>query len=215
LFIFAPDGVLNKKILIMKKVYLVLNVVLILAVGALYFFQFKGNKNSNKSAASGDVKGLPSEGIVYVNIDTIIYNFQMFKDRSNDLLTSQNKAEAELNSKGTTYQKNVADYTEKANKGLITRATATQMEAALTQQQQDLVNLSNTLQANLSEEETVMNRQVLEYIIKYLEEFKLQYNYQYILAKSFGSVVLYSDSTLDITSKVLEGVNKKYLSEKK
>lgn len=199
----------------MKKVYLVINVVLILAVGALYFFQFRGNKSSNKSATLGDVKGMPSEGIVYVNIDTIIYNFQMFSDRSNDLMASQKKAEAELNSKGTTYQKNVADYTDKANKGLITRATATQMEAALTQQQQDLVTLSNTLQANLTEEESVMNRQVLEYIIKYLEEFKLQYNYQYILAKSFGSVILYSDTSLDITKQVLEGVNKKYLSEKK
>jgi outer membrane protein len=199
----------------MKKVYLVLNVVLILAVGALYFFQFKGTKNTNKNATSGDVKGLPSEGIVYVNIDSIIYNFQMFTDRSNDLIESQKKAEAELNSKGTTYQKNVADYTDKANKGLITRATATQMEAALTQQQQELVTLSNTLQSNLSEEESVMNRQVLEYIIKYLDEFKQQYNYQYILAKSFGSVVLYGDTSLDITKQVLEGVNKKYLSEKK
>jgi outer membrane protein len=199
----------------MKKVYLVLNVILILAVAALYFFQFKGGKNAKAKAISGDVKGLPSEGIVYVNIDTIISNFEMYADRRDILLESQKKAETELNAKGTTYQKNVADYTDKANKGLITRATATQMEASLNQQLQDLQTLSNTLQANLQEEETVMNRQILEYVTKYLEEFKKDYNYQYILAKSFGSVVLYSDPTLDITKNVLEGVNKKYLNERK
>jgi outer membrane protein len=164
---------------------------------------------------SGGSKGLPTEGIVYVNIDTIIYNFDMYADRSQTLLESQSKAESELTAKGQTYQKNVNDYTDKANKGLITRATATQMEAALTQEQQDLVNLSNTLQTNLQEEETVMNRQILEYITQYLEEYKTTYNYQYIMAKSFGSVILYGDSTLDITQGVLEGLNAKYRSENK
>jgi len=199
----------------MKKVYLVLNVVLILAVGVLYFFQFKGDKKANGNTGSGDVQGLPSEGIVYVNIDSIIFNFEMFTDRSNDLLESQAKAEAEYNAKGLQYQKNVADYTDKANKGLITRATATQMEEALTQQQNDLVTLSNTLQTNLQEEEAVMNRQVLEYVTQYLEEFKQAYNYQYILARSFGSVILYSEPSLDITDAVLTGLNQKYLDENK
>jgi outer membrane protein len=65
------------------------------------------------------------------------------------------------------------------------------------------------------EEEQVMNRQVLDYITKFLEENKSEYNYQFILGKSFGSVVLYSDSTLDITERVLGALNKKYQSEKK
>jgi len=49
----------------------------------------------------------------------------------------------------------------------------------------------------------------------FLEENKTEYNYQFILGKSFGSVVLYSDSSLDITGKVLDALNKKYQSEKK
>jgi outer membrane protein len=65
------------------------------------------------------------------------------------------------------------------------------------------------------EEEQVMNRQILEYITTFLEANKSEYNYQFILGKSFGSVVLYSDSTLDITQKVLDAINKKYQEEKK
>jgi outer membrane protein len=55
----------------------------------------------------------------------------------------------------------------------------------------------------------------MEYITKFLEENKTEYNYQFILGKSFGSVVLYSDSSLEITQRVLDALNKKYQSEKK
>ena len=68
------------------------------------------------------------------------------------------------------------------------------MEQSLLQQQQELVTLRDKLQSNLMEEEQVMNRQILEYITKFLEENKAEYNYQYIFGKSFGSVVLYSDN---------------------
>jgi Skp family chaperone for outer membrane proteins len=65
------------------------------------------------------------------------------------------------------------------------------------------------------EEEQVMNRQILEYITKFIEDNKADYNYQYVFGKTFGGVVLYSDSALDISSKVLEAINKKYQAEKK
>jgi outer membrane protein len=198
----------------MKKLTVALFVVLFLAVAALFVLQFTG-KGKKGSVNTPSTSGAPSEGIVYVNIDTIIFNFDMFSDRKNDLLTKQKNAEAELNSKGTQYEKGVKDYQEKVNKGLVTRATAAQMEQALTQQQQELLGLRDKLQSSLMEEEQVMNRQVLDYITKFLEEHKAEYNYQFILGKSFGSVVLYSDSGLDITSRVLEALNKKYQSEKK
>jgi outer membrane protein len=198
----------------MKKLSVALFVVLFLAVAALFVLQFTGSgkKSSENSAAN---TGTPSQGIVYVNIDTIIFNFDMFADRRNELMVKQKNAEAELNSKGTQYQKGVTDYQDKVNKGLVTRATAAQMEQALQQQQQELIGLRDKLQSSLMEEEQVMNRQVLDYITKFLEQNKSEYNYQFILGKSFGSVVLYSDNSLDITSRVLEALNKKYQSEKK
>jgi outer membrane protein len=60
-----------------------------------------------------------------------------------------------------------------------------------------------------------MNRQVLVYITEFLEQNKEDYNYQYIFGKSFGSVVIYSDNSLDITQKVLDAINEKYKAEKK
>ena len=73
----------------------------------------------------------------------------MFNDKREDLLTKQKSAEAELNSKGSQYEKGARDYQEKVQKGLVTRATAAEMEQALLQQQQELVDLRDKLQSNL------------------------------------------------------------------
>jgi outer membrane protein len=198
----------------MKKLSRVLFVVMFLAIVGLYFLHFTGKK---KESEPGNVPSTttPLMGIAYVNIDSVIYKFDMFFDRRDELLAKQKSAEAELNSKGSAYEKAGKDYQDKVNKGLITRATAAQMEQALVQQQQELVNLRDKLQSNLMEEEQVMNRQILEYITKYLEANKAEYNYQLILGKSFGSVILYSDSTMDITRRVVDELNKKYKAEKK
>jgi outer membrane protein len=196
----------------MKKLTIALFSVLFLAVAVLFYLNFSGIKKSGKNAG---INSVPSQGIAFVNIDSVIYKFDMFFDRRADLMAKQKNAEAELNSKGTLFQKNANDYQDKVNKGLITRADAAEREKALTQQQQELVTLRDNLQSNLMEEEQVMNRQIVEYITSFLEANKADYNYQYILGKSFGSVVLYGDGGLDITQKVLDALNKKYQAEKK
>lgn len=196
----------------MKKISVILYVVLFMAIAGLYILHFTGNKKSDQSNTPANV---PAGGIAYVNIDTLIFKFDMFTDRREELMEKQKKAEAELTAKGTQYEKGARDYQDKINKGLVTRATAAEMEQSLLQQQQELVNLRDQLQSNLMEEEQVMNRQIIEYITSYLEDNKAQYNYQYILGKSFGSVVLYSDGGLDISQKVLDGLNAKYQTEKK
>jgi len=196
----------------MKNLSVILYVVIFLAIGGLYLLHFTGGRKNSQSESASSV---PAGAIAYVNIDSMIVKFDLFTDRRNELLEKQKTAEAELNSKGTQYERGARDYQDKVSKGLVTRATAAQMEQALLQQQQELVNLRDQLQSNLMEEEQVMNRQVIDYITTFLEKNKAEYNYQYIFGKSFGSMILYSDSTLDITQKVLDALNKQYQSEKK
>jgi len=198
----------------MKNLTNILLALLFLAVASLFVLHFTGNKKNsgnNTEVAAGAV----ADGIAFVDIDTVVFKFNMYADRREELLEKQRNAEAELNSKGTQYERGVKDFQDKVNKGLVTRATAAEMEQSLLQQQQELVNLRDQLQSNLLEEDQVMNRQILEYITTYLEENKSQYNYQYVLGKSFGSQILYSDSAMDITQQVVDGLNAKYQTEKK
>lgn len=199
----------------MKKLTAALFAVLFLSVAALYILNFTGNRKSNNNEQSVTSVNADAGGIAFVNIDTVVFKFNMYADRRDDLLEKQKKAEAELNSKGTQYERGVKDYQDKVNKGLVTRATAAEMEQSLYQQQQELVTLRDKLQSDLLEEDQVMNRQILEYITTYLDENKAQYNYEYIFGKSFGSVVLYGNSAHDITQRVVDGLNAKYQTEKK
>lgn len=199
----------------MNKLSTILFSVLFLGMTLLYILHFTSGRKSHGESAVADSTATSAKGIAYVNIDTIIFKFDMFFDRREELIKKQQQAEAELNQKGTKYERDAKDYQNKVTKGLVTRATAAEMEQSLLQQQQDLLNLRDKLQTDLMEEEQVMNRQIMEYITTYLEENKDQYNYQFILGKSFGSVVLYGDQALDITQKVVDGLNKKYQAEKK
>lgn len=199
----------------MKNLTNVLLALLFLAVAALFVLHFTGNKNTSKDKNAEGTANTVSGGIAFVNIDTVVFKFNMYSDRREELLVKQKNAESELNSKGTQYERGVKDYQDKVNKGLVTRATAAEMEQSLLQQQQELVNLRDQLQNNLLEEDQVMNRQVLEYITTFLQEHKSEYNYQYVLGKSFGSPILYGDSAMDITQQVVDGLNAKYQTEKK
>ena len=198
----------------MKKTSIILYSILSVAVIGSYILHFTGKKGNAKNTEF-IASGVPLEGIVFINIDSVIFNFDMFIDRSNELLDKQRKAETDLNTRGNRYERDVRDFQDKVSRQLVTRATADQMEQGLIQQQQELNNFVERVQAELMEEEAVMNRQVLDYIMRFLEELKDEYNYSYVFGKSFGSTVLYSDSSFDITAPVLDGINKKYRAEKK
>lgn len=199
----------------MKKLPLILSIVSIIAVAILLVLEFTDKEEKESGENIARVESEAINGIAYVEVDTVIYNFDYYFKLRDELVAKQQKAESELNTKGRQYEAGAKDYEDKVRKGLVTRATAAQMEQNLMQQQQDLVNLRDQLQYDLMEEEQVMNRKVLEYIYTFLDEYAVESGYQYILGKSFGGQVLYSEKSLDITSDVLEKLNAKYAAENK
>ena len=201
----------------MKKVSLVLNIVLIIAVGVLYFLHFNNQHKVTKiddqvDSLAVEENAAPNGEIVYVNIDTLLQNYDMYYDLSADLNSKQKKLEAELNSKSKSYQQGVSDYQNKVQKGLVTRSTAQQMEQQLMQEQQNLMQLRDNMSQQLAEEQQVMNRQLINNIIEYLKKYNKDHNYKYIISNSFGGPLLYSNKTLDITRDVLNGINAQYKS---
>jgi Skp family chaperone for outer membrane proteins len=199
----------------MKKLPLIFSIVALAAVVLLFVLEFTDNDKEDAVSEGKIVENTATGSIAFVEIDSVIYNFDMYFKLRDDLLAKQGNAEVELNSKGSQYEKGAKDYEEKVRKGLVTRATAAQMEQALLQQQQELVNLRDQLQYDLMEEEQVMNRSVLDYIYKYLEIYNKDKNYQYILGRSFGGPVLIGDEANDITMEVIDGLNKYYAEENK
>lgn len=186
-------------------------IAVIIAAGALLATGCGKNKpaGTSESAVSKN-----HGGIAYVELDTVIARFDMAKDKATELETKTKNSEAELASKSQAFDRDVRDFQNKVQKGLVTRATAAEMEQTLQQQQQTLLARRDEMAYNLNEESLVAQRQVLEYINTYLVEFNADRGYQYILAKQFPGPVLFSDTTLDVTTDVIAGLNAKYNAEK-
>jgi outer membrane protein len=146
----------------MKRLSLVLNIVLALAVISLYILHFTGIGAGKKTKAEAALNSGSFDGsnIYYVQIDSVISNFNMAKDLSGELESKFNSSDAALKSKQESYQKDVNDYQYKAQRGLITRSDAQTIEQQLYAKQQDLVQLQQELSAEINEKQTVINRKI-------------------------------------------------------
>lgn len=202
----------------MKNFSTWLNIVLVLAVIGLYvlYFTGKGTKSQSHEAVNEETGQAINRDypIAYVNIDTLISKYDLFADLRDELIQKRDEKQAELQLKFSDLEKEARNLQDQLNKGLITRAKAQMVQQELGQKEQQFYVTRDNLAMQLSEEEAVMNRQILNSILEYLKEYNNQYNYRYILSSQFGGPVLYSDNSLNITYDVLKGLNEKYAQEK-
>ena len=194
--------------------------ILIAAAVLLAAFTACNNNAGNTAASEGagsteeNVNPQPSSQIAYIRLDSLMAGYDMYKDLSAEFETKAKQVEADLSSRGRTFEKNVADFQNKVEKGLVTRAEAAQLEQDLQRQQQTLYTNSEQRQQELAEENAVMTNKIFYSVEEYVKEFNSDYRYGMILTTSGGAPVLHADPALDITSLVLQGLNEKYAREK-
>jgi len=201
----------------MKKASLVINIVLAVAVIVLYVLYFtgkQGNHANNDSAKAENVEGVVLSDeylIAWVNIDTLLNNYDMYFDYQKELEVKGKKMESEMNVKTRNLEKSVMDFQDKAQKGLITRSQAQTLQQELAQQEQDLYRLRDEMRMQFAEEEQVKLRQIQQNINDFLTEYNKDKGFHVILSNSFGGPVLYGHPSIEITTEVLKGLNEKYI----
>ncbi len=200
----------------MKNLSLILNAVLIVAVGVLFYLHFSNMGSTKAGPARPEGVNLvqPDVPIVYVNIDSLLNNYEYFQDMQEDFADKQSELEAELNNRSRQYEASAMDYQNKVQKGLVTRREAGELEQQLMAEQQSLLQLRDQLTQQLQEEEQVSNRKLINAIMEYLKIYNADQNYQFIFSNSFGDNVLFANEQLDITYIILPGLNEKYRAEK-
>lgn len=194
----------------MKKILLAASAVALLAAAGC------ADKKGNNAAVSGadTVTVAASASIAYFNLDTLLTKYDMYTDMRAAYEEKAQKADAELTSKGRALERNVRDYQEKVQNGLVTRAQAQTIEENLNKQQQAFVNHRDQVMGEMAEEEQVMLNQIHYSITEYLKEFNKDHQYGIILSTTTSGPIFNADPKLDITTVLLEGLNKKYASEK-
>lgn len=201
----------------MKKISLISNILLAIAVVVLYVLYFTG-KGSSVSSSQADSTGNYSAKageVVYVEIDSLISHYDMFSDLKTELERKAKEKEGQFNVKAKTFEQEATDFQNKVQKGLVTRSQAEQMQQGLQGKQQEIYQLREQLRSELGEEEGVMNRNVLNSIMEYLKVYNQDKKYSFIVSHSFGGPVLFADKGLNITKDVIVGLNADYAKNKK
>ena len=200
----------------MKNTSLFLSVISLIAVVVFgVLFLTKDGKSAEVQAEGETVEAAASKGdIVYVDLDRILAEYDMANDLRSVVETKVQNIQAEVNRRGKKLEKDVTDFQNKIEKGLLTRSVAEAQSQKLQQQELDFNNYAAQKQQEIQEEQVVMMNQLGDAILTYLAKYNETKQYAMILTNSGGAPVITADSDLDITDDVLAGLNEEYIKTK-
>ncbi|MGB4843239.1 MAG: OmpH family outer membrane protein [Ferruginibacter sp.] len=203
----------------MKNLSLVLNVILVLAVGYLYYYDFSGKKAKDVAEKLGNnYIAMDSNGyrppLAYVELDSLNENITFIKEKRREL-------EAEMKAIDAEHQRGYMGLEAQKDNFLKRGAAITEEEAQIFQgklidQQQKIDGRKQELSQKLNEK----SFNIMEDIQKKLKDFLTEYNkdkkYMYIFTTGTGlDYMVFKDSTLNITNDVIKGMNEKIKAEAK
>ena len=205
-----------------KNVSLIINCVLIVAVGILYYLHFKPSTTSASStvvttdSTSGPALTIPEDqikksGIVYVNTDTLLKYYDFYNSAKKSLETRQKKAESSLGASYNAIQSEVMEFQKKAQAGTLTQEEGARKEQELMAKQQQFLATKETQMGTLVAEEQKLSEQLNKKVQEYVTRFCKGKDYQFVLGYTgMSSNLLFKNDSLDITQPILKGLNEEY-----
>lgn len=197
----------------MKNISLVLNAVLILAVIVLFILVLGSKKNST---VDGIIRGNDSTfssrlPIAYINIDSLLLNYQFAKESNENLMKRQEDSRLDLNVKARQLQAEMADFQKKLqNNAFLSRERAEQEQGRLMRKEQDLQQLNAKLSQELMDVQQKVSEQLRDSINIFLKEYNKDKKFELILSNTSSDNILIANDAYDITKEVTEELNKRY-----
>mgnify|MGYP002525310802 FL=1 len=153
--------------------------------------------------------------IAYVEVDSLMTQYDFAKDYSVTLQKKSNNARNTLTQKGNALQAAVNNFQQKLNNnGFTSREQAASQQAAIERQQRDLQELQARLENELASETAKFNETLRDSLQSFLKAYNKDKQFSLILTKQ-GDNILLADKKFDITNDVINGLNKRYKPAKK
>lgn len=193
----------------MKNALLVLNLVLLVAVGVLFYLHFSNKKNTEPKVVTSNnaTKAAADCRIAYFDMDSINNSFVLIKSVKDELGKEEEKINSTLTGLQKTYNDRITHYqgqqqsmsaveSEKANREIL------QLQDRIRGTKQDMEQKYQELYMRKMQD-------VKGKVEEYLKEYNKDKGFSYILAYEPG-FIFYRDSALNITSDIIAGLNGKY-----
>lgn len=186
------------------------NILSIVAVAAISVAMTSCNKSTPQVEEQSAQQTNPTElKIGYVEIDSIMSQYQYCKDYTLVLEKKSQNIQATVNQKGQALQNAAANFQQKLQQNAYTQDQARQIQAGLQKQNADLEALQQRLGAEFQAETEKFNASLRDSIQHFLAAYNKDKKYSLILSKA-GDNILYADKAHDITAQVIAGLNKAY-----
>jgi len=198
----------------MKKISIIAGVV------ALMAFAVSCNQNqaaAPEAAAASEDSTAVAGSIVFFNMDKVMEGYDMANDLNSVFETKTSGIQAEIDRRGKKLEKDMTDFQNKVDKGLLTTSVAQAQYQKIQQQQQDYQQYVVRKQQEMAEEQQVMMNQIANAISEFVQEYNAEHQYALILATAgpiLSTPVVTGDPKLDITEDLLAGLNAAYIKTK-
>jgi outer membrane protein len=192
----------------------ILMLVLLVGLTVLYVLFFTEGRGSARVMPAGKSAG-KGLNVVFVNIDTLNQRYEFVADLKKDLEGHGGKLQNELLAEQASLQKEFNDLQKLIQGNAVTEERAGTLYQSLMQKQQALEEKKNRYTQEVAEKEYNMQMQLLDTVDHFLKRFNQNYRYDYILGYKTAGEILIANDTLDITSAVVDELNREYRAHKK
>jgi outer membrane protein len=191
----------------MKNLSLALNVVLLIAVGVLYYLHFSGSKAGN---TSGSVGAAPSK-MAFINADSVLKYYEYTKVNSNILEAKGKRLQKDMENRALGLRNEIENYQRTRNSLTIGQAQA--IEEDLGRKQQNFQMYQQSVQQEVMNDQEKLSRDLYTRVTKFLKKYGNDNGLQVVLKFDTSSDLLFAGDSLDISKQVIEGLNADYKAE--
>jgi outer membrane protein len=195
----------------MKNAALILNAVLLVLVGILFYLHFSSRKKPDaavvKSTTREEHPG--SFRIAYFEMDSVENSFEMVKDVKADLSKEEDRLNGEMNRLQKQYNDKLTQYQR-------TEMSQVQSEAA----SKEMLAMQDEIRGkkqNMDQHYQDLYMRKMQDVKAKIEEFLKEYNkdrtYSYIFSNEPG-FIYYKDTAFNITHDLVKGLNNQYHTKK-
>ena len=192
----------------MKQISLIINIVLAIALGVLYYLHFSSQSSSASDTETGSAT-IPSDiRIAYINADTVLKYYDFFKESREKLEAKGQKMDTDFRNRAQGLQREITNYQNTVANLTIGQARA--LEEDLTKKQQNLRVYQESLAQELSVDEGKLNQDLYERVTSFLKDYGAKNNVHAVLKFDVSSDLLFANENMDITKEVIDGLNGLY-----
>jgi len=197
-------------------------ILLAIAVAILYVLHFVDCKTTCPAVAKTNTEtpfalqpdsSIANFPVAYVNLDSLLFSYTLYNELKQAHEAKYQSSEAHYKKEAETLQKDIYQFQENAQKGLMTRADAQIQEKELQRRQQELMQLEQSLSEDLMRKEEQMQKRIYDSIQVVLNDFNADKRFRLILNNAFGNSLLSADNALNITDTILVLLNDKHKAE--